>query len=548
MRRFLLPRTFSQLFLLTVMVLVSAPQSLAAAADFITIPDGTVVTRGEFIRGAVKALDISPLQTGSLPYARVPRALAPYIRAAEKKGALAAFGKDLALGRGITRIEALEVLVLLGDKAGEPATAYRDLKTEAEQVAAQVALDNDWMEAESATVFGARQVLTGAEARLLLRKVLGEGGPVIDHSGEEDSIPTIRVQFKPAKAVGTELPKSQILESVWKIITEDYYHGDDIEEEEAGYSAAEALVKSLEDPYSTFLRPKNARDFQSRIEGEVSGIGVQVEDKAGVLTVVTPLSGSPAERAGMKPGDEILAVDGVSIVGIGYLDAVDKVRGKAGTKVLLHIRRNGAEFDLSVIRETIKVPEIKETWQGNIAIVQLVQFGKLTETDLRPLMEKINGKNPRGVILDLRNNPGGLLNAAGIVASNFLPKGSPVALIRSRTGETTEKTLDPPTISPTVPLVVLVNDGSASASEIVAGALQDAGRATIVGIQTFGKGTVQEVLEFTDGSSLKLTIAEWLTPKGRKIDGLGVKPDVVVQAGERDEQLTKAIDLIRGGR
>jgi carboxyl-terminal processing protease len=210
----------------------------------------------------------------------------------------------------------------------------------------------------------------------------------------------------------------------------------------------------------------------------------------------------------------------------------------------LKIRRNGYEFEVSVIRQTIKVPEIEVTWQEDVAIVKLLQFGKLTDTELRSIMQEIAQKEPRGVILDLRNNPGGLLHAATIVTSNFLPKGSPVVEIRSRGGNRMEVTNDDPTISADTPVVLIVNKGSASASEIVAGALQDADRATVVGEQTFGKGTVQEVLEFTDHSSLKLTIAEWFTPKGRKINGNGVKPDAYVPSSDRDEQLRRAIDLI----
>ena len=163
-------------------------------------------------------------------------------------------------------------------------------------------------------------------------------------------------------------------------------------------------------------------------------------------------------------------------------------------------------------------------------------------------MEHIQEQGPKGIVLDLRNNPGGLLHAATSVVNNFLTKNSSVAIIRSRKGEEVDRTDMEPTIHANVPLVVLVNGGSASASEIVAGALQDAGRATIIGEKTFGKGTVQEVLEFNDQSSLKLTIAEWLTPKGRKIDGVGVQPDLVIPYSERDDQMAKALEIIKRRR
>ena len=533
-------------------MLFLVPCSLFAAnvADVLKTPDTSLVTRGEFIRATVKLLAI-PEETGAkLPYGRIPKSLEPSVSAAYARGALTTFGKELFPAQSINRGQALEVLAILKGLTADPAKNYRDLNGASAGLkqAVQVALDQQWMDPKSSMMFGVKELLTGKEARILLRKVLGEGG-ALDDSSQEDTVPTIHIEFKsPSSQPTGELPKSKILEGLWKIVTDDYLHADKINQDEAAYQAAEALVKSINDPYSTFYRPAEARDFQTRINGEVSGIGAQVEERDGVLTVVSPLTGSPAETAGIKPNDEILAVDGVSIVGLPYEEAVDKVRGPKGSTVKLHIRRNGNEFDVSVIRDTIKVPEIDVKWQDDIAIVKLMQFGKLTDTDLRSVMQDVAKQKPQGVILDLRNNPGGLLHAADVTASNFLPLGSPVVDIKSRTGEKTDVTDLPPTIAASVPMVVLVNKGSASASEIVAGALQDAGRAVIVGEQSFGKGTVQEILEFTDHSSLKLTIAEWLTPKGRKIDGIGVMPDVVIPTSERDDQLLKAVDIIKRTR
>lgn len=539
-------------FTLSAAMLFLIPFSLCAAsvADVLKTPDASSVTRGEFIRATVKLLAVPGGAEAKLPYRRIPKSLEPSVSAAFARGALATFGKELYPSQPITLGQALEVLTILKGLTAEYTATYRDVSSASASLkqAVQVALDQQWAEPKSALIFGVKDVLTGKEARILLRKMMGEGGAVEDNS-EEDGVPTIRIEFKsPGSQPAGELPKSQILEALWKIVSDDYLHADKISQDEAAYQAAEGLVKSLNDPYSTFYRPAESRDFQTRINGEVSGIGAQVEDRDGVLTIVSPLTGSPAEKAGLKPNDEILAVDGVSIIGLTYEEAVGKVRGPKGSSVKLHIRRNGSEFDVSVVRDTIKVPEIDVKWQEQIVIVKLLQFGKLTDTDLRSIMEGVAKQKPQGVILDLRNNPGGLLHAADVVASNFLPAGSSVAIIKSRTGEKTDTTEFPATIGDGVPLVVLVNGGSASAAEIVAGALQDAGRATIVGEQTFGKGTVQEILEFSDHSSLKLTIAEWLTPKRRKIDGIGVKPDVIVPTSERDDQLIKAIEIIKRTR
>lgn len=210
------------------------------------------------------------------------------------------------------------------------------------------------------------------------------------------------------------------------------------------------------------------------------------------------------------------------------------------------IRRQGIELDFNVMRDIIRVPEAIITWQGDIAVVQLTQFGRITQQELRPQMEIISEKNPQGIVLDLRSNPGGLLSAANLVVSLFVPKGTPYVEVRSRQDQSLSLTTQEQVIDDNVKLVVLVNEGSASASEIVAGALQDLGRGTIVGAKTFGKGTVQQVLQFNDQSSLKITIAEWYTPDGNKIDGIGVYPDLgISEIDGRDEPLLKALDLLR---
>jgi carboxyl-terminal processing protease len=544
-------RSSTKFFFLSlgVILLPLAVSAATSVADVLRTPDAAPVSRGEFIHAAVKVLGVTGGENAKLPYRRVPRDLASDVKAAYAAGALETFGRDLASAQPITRGQALEVIVAIQHLTAEPATQYRDTKGNDRLArAVRVAVDREWMEPRTSSLFGVKEVLTGREGRLLLRKVLGEGG---EERGGEESIPTVEIHVRtrsPTSATTSELPKAQVLEALWKIIEEDYLYADKIKDEEAAYMAAEAIVKSLGDPYSTFYRPAGARAFQSRIQGEISGIGAQVEDREGVLTIVTPLPSSPAEKAGLKPNDEILSVDGVSIVGLPYEEMVDHVRGPKGSVAKLRIRRSGVEFNVEVTRDTIKVPEIEIKWQEDIAIVKLMQFGKLTETELRPELKHVQDQRPRGVILDLRNNPGGLLHAATLVASNFLPKGSPVAKISSRAGDRVEATGDEPTIAADVPVVVLVNGGSASASEIVAAALQDADRATLVGERTFGKGTVQEVLEFNDKSSLKLTIAEWFSPQGHKIDGAGVKPDIIVPTAERDEQLVKALELIKRGR
>lgn len=517
--------------------LLLAP-GFAAAKPVVGIVDTSAktVSRANFLSWSFTALDLPKNEKACrLPYTRYPRGMKQTLCAAQTLGALTVFGTtaQYTLNRPITRGEALEVLTALTDKqeAGD-VSGYKDVKTESEKQAAQNALALKWMVPQSTTLFGFKQPLTGIETLSLLQAV----------SGQQTVKTTITV---PVTFTQESIPHQDIMYAVWDLIQRDYIHADKIDQDDVAYKAIEGMVNSLNDPYSTFFRPAGADDFQSQIKGEVTGIGAHVEDKAGVVTVVSPLPGSPAEKAGIQAGDEILEANGVVLKGLGVEKAVSYIRGERGTTVTLKIRRNGSEMVVSVVRDTIVIPEISVTWQADIAVVQLVQFGETTEKRIRSVFTEIATKNPRGIILDLRNNGGGLLSAADLVVSNFVPRGTVVAKVQSRSETTEEKTQDEPTISSSTKLVVLVNKGSASASEIVAGALQDLKRASIVGTVTFGKGTVQEVIGFRSGEALKLTIAEWLTPLGRHIDKIGVKPDFIVESDNRDEQMRRALEVVR---
>lgn len=525
--------------------------ALSASAQEIRVADTGVVSRGDFIRAVVRAydIDLKDSNTTTVPFMRVPAALHPYVRAAYAKGALGIFGLDLQLAQGITRGDALHLAVVLGGlQASEDVQLnFSDVRSGSdteEEVA--VAVEQDWLQPLRDNIFGVRRMLTGKDANLLIRKLKGEHLPAPARNRQEpkevEVPPTIKIQFD---RVTRPLPKSNILETLWQLINEEYLYSDKIDQDDAAYSAAEALMKTLGDPYTTFMRPAQSRSFQTQIRGEVSGIGAQVEYVDGFLTIVSPLRGSPAEAAGLKPGDVVLEVDGVSVVDIGFLEAVELVRGPKGSTAVLKIRRDGIESNISVKRDVITVPEIDVSWQGKMAVVKLMQFGRVTYNDLRPLIEEINTQNPTGLVLDIRSNPGGLLDAATSVMGNFVPKGSDVARIVSRNSTRIEKTIDSPSLDPKVPMVVLINGGSASASEILAGAFQDLGRAIILGEKSFGKGTVQQVLQFNDQSSMKMTVAEWLTPDGRKINGVGIIPDVEVPEGDRDEQMIRALELLR---
>jgi len=545
-------KRFSRILTSTLLVILLSPvASFAASADDALqgYGDSTVISRGDFIRAAVQVLEMEDMQVDGnidLPYRRVARGLEKYIRIAHTKDALEAFGYDLLLAQGITRGDALRVLVNLSEKTATTPASFKDVRIGSEEeYAVRVAIDQKWMDPIRDDLFGVRRKLTGREAILLLRKASGETMMPTKANNTNGNSTTIKVNYTSQQRL-MNLPKTQILESIWSMIEREFYYTDNIDVDEAAFGAAEGLVKSLGDKYTTFMRPVRAQQFQTQINGEVTGIGAQVEYIDEILTIVSPIKGSPAEAAGLKPGDQVLKVDGVPLAGLSFMDAVDKVRGPKGSKVKLTIRRDSIELDFDVLRDIIRVPEDIITWQGDIAIVQITQFGRVTQEGLRPEMEKIIAKNPKGIVLDLRSNPGGLLSAANLVVSLFVPKGTPYVEVRSRKEQSLSLTTQEQIVPESVNVVVLVNEGSASASEIVAGALQDLDRATIVGAKTFGKGTVQQVLQFNDQSSLKMTIAEWFTPNGSKIDGIGVFPDVGISEIEgRDAPLLKALDILR---
>ncbi len=524
--------------------------SAASVSDILKTKDDAVVTRGDFLRASIIVLGV-PTKNCKVTkkYTRsVARAMIPYVCAAEKNGATAMFGLELSLAKSINRGEAVTILMKLQNyKPTGNALLYSDVKkgTDVER-AAQIATERGWIQPVRSNFFGVDRSLTGSEARLLLRKVVGEDVDInleVGPAGEQ-KVPSTSLRYKQKDI--PPLPENDLLRTVWQLLSQQYLYHEKIDPKEAAYRAAEGLVNSVGDTYTTFMRPLDTKNFQDQLGGEVSGIGAQVEYHDNALTVVAPLSGSPAMKAGVKPGDVIMAVDGKSLAGLNLLQAIDKVRGPRGTSVVLTIMRDGSTFELTITRDIVQLPEIDISYQDDIAIVKIVQFGDTTDRQLRTLLLDVQKQNTKGLILDLRNNPGGLLHAAEITVSNFLPIGSDVAMINSKEEKFTEVTADPPTIDEDVKMIVLVNKGSASASEIVAGALQDHKRATIIGEKTYGKGTVQQIIEFRDGSSMKMTIAEWLTPKGRKINGVGVTPDIEVPSSDmRDEQLLRAIDILR---
>lgn len=330
---------------------------------------------------------------------------------------------------------------------------------------------------------------------------------------------------------------------VFTTITKNYV--EEVKPHDLIISAIKGMVNSL-DPHSAYLTPEAYKEFQTETKGEFGGIGIQIGIKDGVLTVIAPIEDTPAWKAGIKAGDKILKIDGQSTKDMNINDAVSKMRGPKGKSVTLTIQRDEWKEpkDITIVRDIIKIKSVKyKMIDKEIGYIKLIQFQEGTAQDLSSALQTLKESGMRSLILDLRNNPGGLLQSAVDVAEQFLPPKHLVVSIKGRAGEKIDYYTESSRPSYTdIPMIVLVNQGSASASEIVAGALQDWGRALILGVQTFGKGSVQSLIPLSDGSALKLTTAKYYTPKGRSIHAVGITPDIVVKLESKNG---KEVPVIR---
>jgi carboxyl-terminal processing protease len=303
------------------------------------------------------------------------------------------------------------------------------------------------------------------------------------------------------------------------------------------YGAIKGMLSSL-DPHSSFLNPEAFKEMQAETKGEFGGIGIQIGVKEGMLTVIAPIEDTPAYRAGIKAGDKIIKINNESTKDMSLHDAVSKMRGAPKTSVTITIIREGWKEtkDFTLVREIIKIKSVKsKLLEDGIGYVRINQFQEQTATDLSSALEKLKQENMNSLVLDLRNNPGGLLNSAVSVTSQFLSTNKLVVYIKGKKGDRAEYNTSDERPSYDVPMIVLVNEGSASASEIVAGALKDWNRAVILGAKTFGKGSVQSVIPLSDGSGLRLTTAIYYTPKGTSIQATGIVPDIVVKLEPKEK-------------
>lgn len=344
---------------------------------------------------------------------------------------------------------------------------------------------------------------------------------------------------------------------VWNRLQDKFVNREKLDYQKMVYGAISGALASLGDPYTVFMNPTENKNFSQNMQGNLEGIGAEVGIRKDIVTIISPLENSPAKRAGLKPGDKILKIDDQLTAGMTIEEAVSKIRGPKGTEVVLTIVRDGWESakEFKIIREVINVPiiklEMKESGGKKIAHLSIYEFTENSAGEFIKAAEQILTSDAKGIILDVRSNPGGYLESAVDIAGWFLPEKMLVVSEDYGNGKQNEHRSAGINKLGRYPLVVLINQGSASASEILAGALRDDKSVKLVGEKSFGKGSVQQLEQLAGGASLKVTVARWLTPSGHSIMDEGLEPDVKIELtkddieNSRDPQIDKALEMLR---
>lgn len=381
---------------------------------------------------------------------------------------------------------------------------------------------------------------------------------------------TPATELEPIRVDNTEIPSDIKADfapfwKVWRTINEKYIppqvgtstsmDGMGVTEQERVWGAIEGMVNSVGDPYTVFLPPEDAEIFESDISGNFEGVGMEIGVRGGILTVISPLEGSPAKRAGILPGDQILKINDTITSNLSVDEAVKLIRGKVGTTVTFTILRDKTEepFEIKVTRAVIDIPTISTSLRSDgVYVVRLFNFSAVSPNLFRNALRSFIRAKTNKLVLDLRGNPGGYLEAAVDMASWFLPPGEVIVKedFKNQREQIVYRSKGYDIFTDNLKMVILIDSGSASAAEILAGSLREHGVAQLVGTQSYGKGSVQELVRITPETSLKVTIARWLTPNGLSISEQGLTPDVVVeyteedQAARRDPQMAKAVELL----
>ncbi len=362
---------------------------------------------------------------------------------------------------------------------------------------------------------------------------------------------SLALSFGAGCALGTRTPPSQgldIVEQAWGIIFHDYVDQDRLDTSTLSQAAIKGMVEALDDPYTSYLDAETHQLGLSNLEGKFEGIGAYVGIRDEQLMIIAPITDSPAAKAGIRAGDIILEINGRSTSGMSTTEAVLSIRGPKGTSVrLLILHQDETEpEEIEVVRAEIELSSVRFEMRGDIAYINITHFSERTNEELSPVLQSITQEAATGIILDLRSNPGGLLQTVVDVASRFLKEGVVVNVVDNQ-GEHTATIVKPKGVVTDLPLVVLVDSYSASGSEVLAGALQDYARAIIAGTRTYGKGSINTLHQLKDGSGLYITTARWLTPNGRLIEGEGIDPDYELEL-KGEDAIQWAIDYLKGNK
>jgi len=361
---------------------------------------------------------------------------------------------------------------------------------------------------------------------------------------------SLALSFGAGCALGTRTPAGStqgldVVGEAWNIIFQDYVERDRLDASQMSQAAIEGMVKALDDPYTSYLDPETYQLTLSSLEGKFEGIGAQVTIENDQIMVIAPIADSPADRAGIRAGDVILEIDGKSTAGMSLAEAVALIRGPRGTSVRLRVLHQGETEpqEIEIVRAEIELTSVRFEMRQDIAYINITYFSQDTDEELSPVLDSITGGAATGIILDLRSNPGGILTVVVDVASHFLREGVVVDVVDNQ-GVHTPLAVEHGRVTTDLPLVVLVDGYSASGSEVLAGALQDYGRAPIAGTTTFGKGSVNILRQLKDGSGLYITTARWLTPGGHLIEGEGIHPNYELEV-EGEDAIQWAINYLK---
>lgn len=495
-----------------------------------------LITKAEFIKYLVLLNNskFKPGESGKTLFIDIKEDswYAPYFEEAVKLGILEDRAIEILPNKRINQIQAIELLFRSKSLpiptrfVGE--IPYKDVAQNSRYKAMIMRAANlDIIQPKSDDYFGIYSKITRAEAAEILFNM-----EMLNLRVPE---PELKIE------IPTVDPELQKIINSWELINSTYVYSDDISKSHLSKAAIDALVESLDDPYSNYLDAESAKNFNEGIDGEFEGIGTYVSiEENGEIVVVSPIEDSPADQAGLESGDVFLEVDGKSTEGLTLQEAIVLIKGPKGTKVNLKMRRGSQILNFEVLRDKIVIKSVEyKPINDNIMYIKLVNFNDRAVEEITAISEIIlNNKKIKGVIIDVRGNPGGLLDSAIDIASLFLPRQSIVAQIKYNFANIPQKTRFEGALQG-YPVAVLTDKGSASASEILAGALNELIDAIIVGETTFGKGTVQEVNYFADTSSLKITVAKWLTPSGKSIQGNGITPtyEVLQPSGEKGDRI-----------